>query len=67
LAQSVQDEAFLVMQERLNMLLKLEEEREKAKLNLTQHQEMVKRWFDKSNVGNKYFQEGDICSQVGQS
>jgi hypothetical protein len=21
---------------------------------------MVKRWFDKSNVGNKYFQEGDL-------
>jgi hypothetical protein len=45
------------MQERLNMLLKIEEERKKANLNLTQHQEMVKRWFDKSNVGNKYFQE----------
>jgi hypothetical protein len=48
------------MQERLNMLLKLEEEREKDKTNLTQHQEMVKRWFDRSNVGNKYFQKGGI-------
>ena len=55
LAQSSQDEAFPVMQERLNMRLKLEEEREKDKMNLTHHQEIIKKWFDKSNVGNKYF------------
>jgi hypothetical protein len=62
LAQSIQDEAFLVMQDRLNMLLKLEEEREKDKMNLTQHQEVIKNWFDKSYVGNKHFQEGISCS-----
>jgi hypothetical protein len=60
LAQSSQDEACPVMQERLNMLLKLEEEREKAKMNLTHHQEIIKKWFDKSTVGNKDFQEGDL-------
>jgi hypothetical protein len=42
------------MQERLNML-KLEEEREKAKMNLTHHQEVIKKWFENLNVGNKYF------------
>jgi hypothetical protein len=55
LTQSSQDKAYPVMQERLNMLLKLEEEREKDKMNLTHHQEMIKKWFDKSTVGNKYF------------
>jgi hypothetical protein len=60
LAQSICDEAFPVMQERLNILLKLEEEREKAKMNLTHHQEVIKKWFDKSSVGNKYFHEGDL-------
>jgi len=56
LAQSIQDEACLVMQERLNLMIKLEEEREKDKLNLTQHKKIIKKLFDKSNVGKKYFQ-----------
>jgi hypothetical protein len=60
LAQSVQDKECPVMQQRLNMLLKLEEEREKSKKKLVQHQELIKRWFDKTSVGNKYFQEGDL-------
>jgi hypothetical protein len=60
LSQSVQDKECPVMQQRLNMLLKLEEDREKSKKNLMQHQEVIKRWFDKSSVGNKYFQEGDL-------
>ena len=42
------------------MLLKLEQEREKAKVNLIHHQEVRKRWFDKSFVGNKYFHEGEV-------
>jgi len=48
------------MQQRLNMLLKLEEDREKDKRNIMKHQEIIKRWFDKSYVVNKYFQEGDL-------
>jgi hypothetical protein len=48
LAQSVKDKACSVMQERLNMLLKLEEEREKSNMNLTQHQEMVKICYCKA-------------------
>ena len=48
------------MQHRVNILLKLEEYRENSKKNLMQHQEVIKRWFDKSYVGNRYFQEGDL-------
>jgi hypothetical protein len=54
LAQYTQDKVCLVMQERLN-ILKLEEERGKAKMSLTHHPEIIKKWFDKSIVGNKYF------------
>jgi hypothetical protein len=66
LAQTTQDEAFPVMHERLNMLLKLEEEREKAKMKLTCHQEIIKKWFDKSVVSNKYFLGGRHCSHMGK-
>jgi hypothetical protein len=48
------------MQERLNMLLKLKEDREKYKTNLMKHQDVIKKWFDNSSLGNKYFQEGYI-------
>jgi hypothetical protein len=49
------------------MLLKLEEEREKDKMNLTHHQEVIKKWFDKSFVGNKYFHEGDLVLKWNKS
>jgi hypothetical protein len=42
------------------MLLNIEEEREKYKRKLMQHQEIVKRWFDKSFVGNTKFEEADL-------
>jgi hypothetical protein len=49
------------------MFLKLGEERGKSKRNLMQHQETIKIWFDKSSVGNKYFQEGDIVLKWDKS
>jgi hypothetical protein len=49
------------------MLLKLEEEREKSKQNLMQHQELVKRWFEKNSMGNKDFQEGDLVLKWDKS
>jgi len=55
LDQSVQDQAYPIMQERLDMLLKLEEEREKFNMNLIHHQKIIKKWFEKSVVGNKDF------------
>jgi hypothetical protein len=48
------------MQQRLNMLLNLEEDKEKYKKKLMQHQELIKIWFDKASIGSKYFQEGDL-------
>jgi len=48
------------MQLRLNIILKLEEDREKDKNNLMKHQESIKIWFNKTFVGNKYFHEGDL-------
>jgi hypothetical protein len=42
------------------MLLKLEEDGDKSKKKLMQHQELIKIWFEKSFVGSKYFQEGDL-------
>jgi hypothetical protein len=48
------------MQHIFDTLLKLEEEREKYKRKLEQHQEVVKHWFDKSSIGNKNFQVGDL-------
>jgi hypothetical protein len=48
------------MQQRLDILLKLEEERENSKRNLMQHQEVIQKWFDKSSVGKKEFHEGDL-------
>jgi hypothetical protein len=67
LAQSTQYEPFPVIHERLNMLLKLEEEREKYQMNLTHHQEIIKKWFDKSTMGNKYFHEGDLVLKWDKS
>jgi len=49
------------------MLLKLEEEMEKTKMNLIQHKEVIKQWFDKSYVGNKYFQEGYLVLKWDKS
>lgn len=48
------------MQHRMNNLLKLEEEHEKAKKKLFEHQALVKRWFDKKSIGNKDFKVGNL-------
>jgi hypothetical protein len=43
LSQSIQNEACPVMQQSLDMLLKLKEEKENSKRNLMQHQEVIKK------------------------
>ena len=48
------------MQHKIDALLKLEEENEKAKRKLFEHQVVVKRWFVKQVVGSKDFQVGDL-------
>jgi hypothetical protein len=56
LSRFVQDKESLVIQQRLAMLLKLEEERERFENKLIQLQELIKRQFDKNSMGSKYFQ-----------
>ena len=48
------------MQQRLNVLLNLEEDRQKYKNKLIQHQELIKIFFKKYSIGSKYFQEWDL-------
>ena len=55
LAQSVQDEYCLVIEKRINTLLKLEEHRDKAKQHFLKHQQIVKSWFDQSSSSNREF------------
>jgi hypothetical protein len=43
LSQSIQNEACPVMQQSLDMLLKLKQEKENSKSNLMQHQEVIKK------------------------
>ena len=49
LARAVQETECSAIEERINMLLKLEEERENAKGNFTKHQQIVKSWFDRGS------------------
>jgi len=55
------------MQQRMNMLLKLEEEIENSKKKLVQQHELIKIWFDKTFVGNKNFEEGDLVHKWDKS
>jgi hypothetical protein len=50
----------IFFQTRIDILLKLKEERNKAKENFHIHQQRIKRWFDKHLVGDKQFQVKDL-------
>ena len=52
LAQVVQEIECSSFEERINMLLKLEEERENAKRHFMKHQQIVKSWFDCGSSSN---------------
>ena len=67
LAQSVQDEDCLVIEKRINTLLKLEEDRDKAKQHFVKHQQIVKSWFDQSSSSNREFQVGDLVLKWDKS
>ena len=49
-----------VLQTRIDTLIKLKEERIKAKEKFHTHQQRIKRWFDKHIAGDKQFQIGDL-------
>ena len=55
LAQDSNQEPSLAMQQRINTLLMLEEEREKAKSKFLAHPKIVKIWFDKHKAKEKNF------------
>jgi hypothetical protein len=60
LAQDSGGQPSSVIQQRIDTLLMLEEEREKAKLKFITHQQVVKRWFDKHKAKEKNFEVGDL-------
>jgi len=59
LSQIVQEIKSSTMEDRINALLKLEEQRQKAKTKLNQHQQLVKRWFDNKYSSNRDLDVGD--------
>ena len=60
LDQDSNEEPSSAMQQRINTLLMLEEEREKAKSKFSSHQQIVKRWFDKHKAKENNFEVGDL-------
>jgi hypothetical protein len=55
------------MQEHIEELLKLEEERDKSKQTFSEHQKIIKKWFDKHSVNNKNFEVGDLVLKWDKS
>jgi hypothetical protein len=48
------------MQQRIDTLLMVDEEREQARRKFAAHKQVVKRWFDKHKDGNFFFEVGDL-------
>ena len=48
------------MENRINVLLKLEEVRAQVKRKLDQHQLIVKSWFDSNFVSDRNFEVGEL-------
>jgi hypothetical protein len=60
LAQDSGEQPSSVIQQRIDTLLMLEEEREKYKSKFIAHQQIVKIWFDKHKAKEKNFEVGDL-------
>ena len=60
LAQSIQEIDSSPLQQRIDSLLKQEEDREKAKNKFYQHQQLVKKWFDEKSSSDRDFSVGDL-------
>ena len=60
LIQFIEETPSSSMQVRQLQVLKLEEEREKAKITHAHHQQLVKASFDSNFVSSKSFQLGDL-------
>ena len=55
-----QDDESSPLQDRIDTLLKLEEEREKSENKLYQHQQLVNIWFDDKSSTSREFQIEDL-------
>jgi hypothetical protein len=60
LAQDSNEEPSSAMQQRIETLLMMEEQREKARSKFLDNQQIVKRWFDKHKAKEKNFEVGDL-------
>ena len=60
LMQSSRGQSSNFLQTRIDTLVKLKEERIKAKENFHMHQQRIKIWFDKCIASDKQFQVGDL-------
>jgi hypothetical protein len=60
LALDFNEEPSSAMQQRINTLLMLEEERGNANSKFLDHQQIVKIWFDKHKAKEKSFEVGDL-------
>ena len=65
LAQSIQEDDSSPLQQRIDTLLKLEEDREKSKNKLYQHQQLVKRWLDEKYSYDRVFFSRGFGIEVG--
>jgi hypothetical protein len=60
LAQQSHRREFHVIQKRINNLLKMEEDRARAKMKFEAHRQTIKCFFDKNYASEKEFQVGDL-------
>jgi hypothetical protein len=59
-AQASRGQPSSIIQQRIDTLLMLEEEREKSKYKFIAHQQIFKRWFDKHKAKEKSFEVGHL-------
>jgi hypothetical protein len=60
LVQSIEEQPCSSLQYRTNQIFKLEEVRDKAKNTFSNHQMIIKKWFDNRSVGEIFFEVGDL-------
>ena len=60
LTQGSRGQPSSIIQQRIDTLFMMEEEREKENSNFVTHQHIVKRWFDKHKAREKNFEVGDL-------
>lgn len=60
LSQASRGQLSSIMQQRIDTLLMLKEEKGNAKRKFTAHQQLIKKWFDKHKEKDKSFEVGDL-------